>query len=192
MNYDVWGPWSSAVGPNAPLNDSCTAPQNQDGSAVSAVQAWNQAGMPLHQIVLGVAAYGHSFTVLKADAFVSGSKNTLVAYPPFDASDPPVGDSWDDAAGVDECGNLQGPGGDVDFWGLVQLGYLNTDGTPKKNIAYRFDSCSQTVSLRNLILEVNRDTYRPSQPYVYNFITQIMVSFDNAQVSIFISQVLII
>jgi len=111
---------------------------------------------------LGVAAYGHSFTVLKADAFVSGSKNTLVAYPPFDASDPPVGDSWDDAAGVDECGNLQGPGGNVDFWGLVQLGYLNTDGTPKKNIAYRFDSCSQT-------------------PYVYNFTSQIMVSFDNAQ-----------
>ena len=145
MNYDVWGPWSSSVGPNAPLDDSCAAPENQDGSAISAVQAWNQAGIPLHQIVLGVAAYGHSFTVPKSDAFVSGSKNTLAAYPTFDASNPPVGDSWDDGAGVDECGNLQGPGGDVDFWGLVDLGYLNTDGAPKRNIAYRYDSCSQTV-----------------------------------------------
>ncbi|PPQ70436.1 hypothetical protein CVT26_013930 [Gymnopilus dilepis] len=162
MNYDVWGPWSSSVGPNAPLDDSCAAPENQDGSAISAVQAWNQAGIPLHQIVLGVAAYGHSFTVPKSDAFVSGSKNTLAAYPTFDASNPPVGDSWDDGAGVDECGNLQGPGGDVDFWGLVDLGYLNTDGAPKKNIAYRYDSCSQT-------------------PYVYNSTSQIMVSFDNAQ-----------
>ncbi|KAF8914233.1 glycoside hydrolase family 18 protein [Gymnopilus junonius] len=110
MNYDVWGPWSSAVGPNAPLNDSCAAPENQDGSAVSGVEQWNQVGMPFSQIVLGVAAYGHSFTVPKAGAFVSGSKGILVAYPLFDPSNPPVGDSWDDGAGVDECGNLEGPG----------------------------------------------------------------------------------
>jgi len=104
--------------------------------------------MPLHQIVLGVAAYGHSFKVKKADAFVKGSTTQLAAYPAFDASDPPIGDSWDDGAGVDECGNPTAPGGDVDFWGLVDLGYLNNDGTPKENIPYRFDACSQTVSSR--------------------------------------------
>jgi len=162
MNYDIWGPWSPTVGPNSPLNDTCASSANQGGSAVSAVKAWNEAGMPLNQIVLGVAAYGHSFTVLKASAFKNGSKTSLAPYPPFDASDPPTGDSWDDPAGVDECGNLQQPGGDVDFWGLVQEGYLTSTGGVEKGIAYAYDTCSQT-------------------PYVYNQTTQIMVSFDNAE-----------
>lgn len=48
MNYDIWGSWSSTVGPNAPLNDSC-AP-TQDGSAVSAVKAWTSAGFPADQV----------------------------------------------------------------------------------------------------------------------------------------------
>ncbi|KIK75153.1 glycoside hydrolase family 18 protein, partial [Paxillus rubicundulus Ve08.2h10] len=61
MNYDVFGPWSAAVGPNAPLNDTCAPPDDQVGSAVTAVKAWTAAGMPLNKIVLGVAAYGHSF-----------------------------------------------------------------------------------------------------------------------------------
>ncbi|KAH9482515.1 Chitinase A1 [Psilocybe cubensis] len=162
MNYDIWGPWSSSVGPNAPLNDTCASPANQQGSAVSAVQRWNQAGIPFHQIVLGVAAYGHSFKVSKADAFVQGSNTQLVAYPSFDATAHPSGDAWDDGAGVDECGNAQAPGGDVDFWGMVAGGYLKADGTPNDGIAFRFDSCSQT-------------------PYAYNSTTEIMVSFDNAQ-----------
>ncbi|KAF9567358.1 chitinase [Agrocybe pediades] len=162
MNYDIWGPWSPAVGPNAPLNDTCAAPENQAASAVSAVRVWHKAGIPLNQIVLGVAAYGHSFRVRKADAFVKGSSTQLAAYPAFDASDPPTGDAWDDGAGVDECGNPTTPGGDVDFWGLIDLGYLKTDGTPKPGIPFRYDACSQT-------------------PYVYNATTEIMVSFDNAQ-----------
>lgn len=55
MDYDVWGSWSTAVGPNAPLNDTCApSPAGQQGSAVSAVKAWTTAGMPASQIVLGV------------------------------------------------------------------------------------------------------------------------------------------
>jgi chitinase len=118
--------------------------------------------MPLNQIVLGVPGYGHSFRVHEANAFENGSTTVLRAYPSFDTTDPPVGDGWDDGAGTDECGNVNGPGGNVDYWGLISLGYLNNDGTPKKGIAYRFDNCSQT-------------------PYVYNPASQIMVSFDNAQ-----------
>ncbi|KAG9316848.1 glycoside hydrolase family 18 protein [Chiua virens] len=60
MNYDVWGSWSPAVGPNSPLNDTCAPPDYQDGSAVSAIKAWTAAGIPVNQIVLGVASYGHS------------------------------------------------------------------------------------------------------------------------------------
>jgi len=44
MNYDVWGSWSTGVGPNAPLDDSC-AP-TKTGSASSGVKAWESAGFP--------------------------------------------------------------------------------------------------------------------------------------------------
>jgi len=48
MSYGVWGPWSSTVGPNAPLNDSCAAVTQ--GSAVSAVGAWENAGFPRSKV----------------------------------------------------------------------------------------------------------------------------------------------
>ncbi|KAJ7591604.1 endochitinase [Mycena floridula] len=161
MNYDVWGPWSPTVGPNAPLNDTCAAPSNQGASAVLAVKLWNEAGIPYDQIVLGVPAYGHSFSVLKANAFIPGTLK-LALYPSFNSSDRPAGDAWDDAAGFDECGAPQAPGGNIDFWGLIDAGYLSKSGHPVSTIPYTFDECSQT-------------------PYVYNPETEIMVSFDNAQ-----------
>ncbi|KAJ7044698.1 endochitinase [Mycena alexandri] len=159
MVYDINGPWSAAVGPNAPLHDSCAPSAFQAGAAVSAVNDWHAAGMPLNQIVLGVASYGHSFSVSKSDAF---NQTQLALYPPFNASVAPTGDAWDDAAGVDECGNFESQGGVINFWGLIQQGYLNADGTPKSGVPYLFDECTQT-------------------PYVYNETTQVMISFDNAQ-----------
>ena len=144
MNYDVWGPWSAAVGPNAPLNDACAPPADKQGSAASAVAAWHAAGMPLAQIVLGVAAYGHSFSVTPADAIASDGR--MAAYPAFNASNEPVGDKWDDAAGIDECGNYEPQGGLFDFWGLIDAGFLLPTGTVAPGIKYRFDACSQTVS----------------------------------------------
>ena len=92
MNYDIWGPWSATVGPNAPLADSCAPAEAQVGSAESAVQTWTAAGFPVEQIVLGVASYGHSFRVRQSDAFENGSTDTLAPYPPFDSSDRPSGD----------------------------------------------------------------------------------------------------
>ena len=58
MNYDVWGPWSQAVGPNSPLSDTCVVAANRMGSAESFVNAWEAAGMSRHKTVLGVASYG--------------------------------------------------------------------------------------------------------------------------------------
>jgi chitinase len=109
MNYDIWGSWSTAVGPNAPLADACAPSADQQGSANSAVAAWTGAGFPANQIVLGVASYGHSFKVSSGSAVKNGA---LVAYPPFDASSQPDGDSWDDAAGPDVCGVEQPVGGE--------------------------------------------------------------------------------
>ncbi|EMD34757.1 glycoside hydrolase family 18 protein [Gelatoporia subvermispora B] len=165
MNYDVWGSWDTTVGPNSPLNDTCAQAQDQQGSAVSGVKAWTDAGFPANQIVLGVASYGHSFQVPQSDALASGS-NTLAAYPQFDASQQPLGDSWDSVApaGYDQCGNYTsgGPSGIFDFWGLVQGGFLTNNGTAASGIDFRYDNCSQT-------------------PYVYNPNTGVMVSYDDAQ-----------
>ncbi|KAF7290920.1 Chitinase [Mycena chlorophos] len=160
MNYDVNGPWSAAVGANAPLNDTCAPPKYQAGSAIDFVSNWKKAGFPAKQIVLGVAAYGHSFAVSKADAFADAKKTKLALYAPFNASAVPVGDAWDDAAGVDECGNFESQGGLMDFWALVEDGYLNTDGTPADGVPYIYDTCSQT-------------------PFVYNATTEDMISFDD-------------
>ncbi|KAG1854381.1 glycoside hydrolase family 18 protein [Suillus tomentosus] len=160
MDYDVWGSWSSAVGPNAPLEDSCATSSEQQGSADSAVKAWSNAGMPVDKIVLGVASYGHSYSVSPSDAFLSGTK-TLAAYPAFNSANQPVGDAWDNTGSVDSCGNYEGSGGTFDFWGLVDGGFLNSEGTTAPGIYSRVDSCSQT-------------------PYVYNETSEVMISYDNA------------
>lgn len=115
MNYDIWGPWSKTAGPNAPLNDTCaTEPSRKLGSTVSAVASWTTAGFPVDQIVLGVASYGHSYSVNHAEAF-SGGKEAVgralrSSYPAFNAANQPSGDLWDDQPGVDVCGVLQKPG----------------------------------------------------------------------------------
>jgi len=162
MNYDVWGSWSTAVGPNSPLDDTCAAAADQQGSAVSAVKQWTAAGMPKDKIVLGVAGYGHSFSVSPSSAFQSNASSVLAAYPAFNATNKIQGDKWDGAPGVDECGASQGPGGVFNFWGLIDAGFLTPEGKPAKGISYRFDNCSQTA-------------------YVYNEASQVMVSFDDAQ-----------
>ncbi|KAM6502786.1 endochitinase [Amanita muscaria] len=157
MNYDVYGPWSDVVGPNAPLNDSCAPPAYQQGSATSTIKQWTAAGFPTSKIVLGVAAYGYSFTVKPSDALKGGS---LVPYPPFDKSNIPIGDSWSSPAGTDVCGNLTPNDGTVNFWGAVALGYLDYNGKPQKGIAYRYDTCSRTA-------------------YAYNTTIGIMISYDD-------------
>ncbi|KAF5353735.1 hypothetical protein D9758_008619 [Tetrapyrgos nigripes] len=162
MNYDVWGPWSSAVGPIAPLNDTCAASANQQGSAVYAINAWRSARVPAHKIVLGLASYGYSYQVAKKDAYVNGSTIQLAAYPRFNSNAHPKGDSWDNAAltPLDVCGNPQGNGGTWDMWSLVGAGLLTKEGKPVDGIPYRFDNCSQTAYV-----------YRPNK--------EIMISFDD-------------
>lgn len=158
MDYDVWGTWSPAVGPNSPIDDTCAAPQYQQGSAVSAITAWTQAGFPANKIVMGVTSYGHSYYVTPDNAFSSASPTDaaqpagttpIIAYPPFDQSQQPFGDSWDEnsPAGTDACGNptTGGPSGIFNFQGLVEKGYLDSNGTAVSGMGYRYDSCSQTV-----------------------------------------------
>lgn len=148
MNYDVWGSFSTSVGPNSPLNDTCAPTADQEGSAVSAVKAWTSAGFPHSQISLGVASYGHSFAVTKSAALNVSSSDTLNLYPAFDKSNQPAGDSWDSTTGAtDICGNPSVVGGIFNFWGLIQGGFLSDNGTVAEGIDYMYDNCSQTVCL---------------------------------------------
>jgi chitinase len=143
----IQGSWSASVGPNAPLNDTCAPPSAQQGSAVSAVKSWTSAGIPANQLVLGVPAYGHSFVVTSENAFESNTSSVLKPYPPFDSTQHPLGDGWDsDSGGVDACGVPQNVGGNWNFWGLVDAGYLDAEGKNVTQYPYRFDTCSQTVS----------------------------------------------
>ncbi|KAI9507541.1 chitinase [Russula earlei] len=147
MNYDNFGPWSPVVGPNAALDDSCAPLQYQDGSAKSGVKAWTSAGFPADQIVLGVATYGHSYRVNPSNAY--NASQQIHPYVPFNSTQQPSGDKWNPTTGV------------FDFWGLINAGFLNADGTPANGIDYDFDTCSQT-------------------PFVYNSKTDVMVSYDDA------------
>ncbi|KAJ7054431.1 glycoside hydrolase family 18 protein [Mycena amicta] len=168
MNYDVWGSWSPTVGPNAPLNDTCAPSADQQGSAVSAVKAWTAANFPANQIALGLASYGHSFSVAPKAA-IQGS--SLALYPTYDASAQPMGsaDSPGDSTSLDPCGNPAGVSGIFTFAGLVQSGFLNDNGTGgsrassmfSTSAARRCDSCAK-------------------QPFVYNQTSEVMVSYDDA------------
>jgi chitinase len=147
MNYDIWGPWSPTAGPNAPLEDTCAPGGSQMGSALSALQAWTKSGMPIEQLVLGVPAYGHSFRVRKKDAFVNGSTTQIDLYSRIDSDATPAGTKWDSRPGeTDVCGvNATTPGGIIQYWGMVELGYLDSLGNPKSEHIYKFDLCSKTV-----------------------------------------------
>jgi len=82
--------------------------------------------MPMNQMVLGVPSYGHAaYRVPRKNAFKAGSTTILASYPAFNRTDIPPGESWSDPAGTDVCGAAQPAGGTIDFWGLIEQGYLN-------------------------------------------------------------------
>ncbi|KAF9452782.1 glycoside hydrolase family 18 protein [Macrolepiota fuliginosa MF-IS2] len=165
MNYDTKSTPSSGAGPDAPLDDSCAPSGSQFGSAKSSVSAWTSAGIPANQIVLGVPAYGHSFVIPPSAALSGQSTNgneTLSLYPAYTANNTRKGDRWDGDGGIDVCGNPVGPGGVYTYWGLIDEGYLNADGTIPEGIDSDFDNCSQT-------------------PFLYNQNKQIYISYDNAE-----------
>jgi chitinase len=135
MNYDTNGQWSTGVGPNAPLDDSCSS--FPTGSATKALKAWTDAGFPAEQIVLGVPAYGHSFNVTPANAL--NSSGNLASWPAFTKA--PL------TSTLDQCGNAEPEVDTLTFSDLITKGYLNDDGTPASGVKHLFDNCSQTPFL---------------------------------------------
>ncbi|KZV73512.1 glycoside hydrolase family 18 protein [Peniophora sp. CONT] len=168
MNYDVFGSFSSFAGPNAPLNDTCASQAQQDAgfSAVRAVQAWNDAGVPLDKLVLGIPTYGHSYAVSPENA-TSDNFATLNTHPNFDNTLHPLGsqDNGSNETFVDVCGVTNFASGAWDFAGLVDAGYLDATGafnSEKTSAHWMFDECAQT-------------------PMLYDEDAQVWISYDDPQ-----------
>jgi|LSQX01.1.fsa_nt_gb chitinase len=61
MTYDIHAHWDSYTDFNAPLySNTDPSPQNK-WSADEAVKAWQNAGFPLHKLVLGIPFYGYRY-----------------------------------------------------------------------------------------------------------------------------------
>lgn len=162
MNYDVKINEAIGAASRSPMDDRCAPSGAKFGSAVTSIEAWNKAGIPLNKLVLGVPGHGHSYFVTPGVAVSRSNSSELNAYPTFIAANRKVGDRWDGTGGLDQCGVMWGPGGAYAYWGLIENGFLNQDGSPRDGILYRYDNCSET-------------------PFVYDPSKQTLVSYENAR-----------
>lgn len=61
MNYDYDGPWSAHTGFVAPLFPSVLTPHDHS-SIENSINAYRNAGVPLHKMLMGLPFYGYSWT----------------------------------------------------------------------------------------------------------------------------------
>ena len=149
MNYDVKSTPEGGAGPNSPISDQCAPENTRYGSAVSSVEAWIAAGVPAKQLLLGVPAHAKSFVLSANPTAANGTWPASIPsspFPPYNPALQRLGDRWD-GSGLNVCGDMEGPTGTFTYWGLVEEGFIRSDGTPAEGIQYRFDNCSQTVRL---------------------------------------------
>lgn len=119
--------------------------------------------------MLGVPAYGHSYSVGPSNA--SDSSGNLAPRPPFTKN--PLSNT------TDLCGNPEAVPDTKTFAALITEGFLNDDGTPASGTKYLFDNCSQTVSIDPFYSPIRSLTL--FQPLVYDESKQLMVSYDDPE-----------
>lgn len=141
---------SSTPGPNAPLSNACGNSTQPLANAYAAVASWTAAGMPAHQITLGVPAYGYlqmssASSLIQRRGGVSPRdklphrKATLQAQEQKRASYVTV---YNDGGGTSD--------GQVMFEELVSQGALTKDSSGEYvgagGFVREWDGCSSTVS----------------------------------------------
>jgi chitinase len=162
MNYDLKSNTAIGAGPSSPLDDYCAPSGAKYGSASSSAAAWTKAGIPPNKLVLGVGAYGHS-RIIPSSVALNAGNSTLNAYPAYNPSNTKIGDRWDGEGGLDVCGAMQGPGGVYTYWGLIEEGFLKSDGSAGTDIVVRYDDCSETV--REPLTPFSRFSFTLSSPF---------------------------
>lgn len=80
MGYDLWGPWDSRVGLNAPLSAAGEAP-----SVSGAVERYLAAGVPPEKLVLGMPFYGYLYEVPGPGETAQGGPFTAARSVGYDA-----------------------------------------------------------------------------------------------------------
>ncbi|KAJ7686545.1 glycoside hydrolase [Mycena rosella] len=88
MNYDIFGDWSDAPGPNAPLGNLCGTSSQPEYSAEAAFAQWTAAKFPASKLLLGLPLYGY---VLNSTKTVLTGSFTSPESVPENASTPAAG-----------------------------------------------------------------------------------------------------
>ncbi|KAJ7287157.1 glycoside hydrolase superfamily [Mycena rebaudengoi] len=65
MNYDIFGSWSGAPGPNAPLGNLCGTSSQPAYTAQAAFTQWTTAKFPASKLLLGLPLYGYVYKSTK-------------------------------------------------------------------------------------------------------------------------------
>ncbi|CAH2058203.1 unnamed protein product, partial [Iphiclides podalirius] len=71
MTYDLYGPWDPTTGHNAPLHkgeSQAQFPKEQLYTVDVAIDYWIGSGCPPEKLLIGLPAYGHTFTLSSAGA----------------------------------------------------------------------------------------------------------------------------
>lgn len=84
MAYDFHGQWEKVTGEHTALHD----PANPEASIAGGVSAWLKAGMPKQKLVVGMAAYGHSWTLAKSSVHGIGAPASGTGARGFSTQDP--------------------------------------------------------------------------------------------------------
>ncbi|KAJ7287158.1 glycoside hydrolase [Mycena rebaudengoi] len=172
MNYDIFGSWSAAPGPNAPLGNLCGTSSQPQYSAHAAFNQWTAAKFPASKLLLGLPLYGYvlnstktvltgSFTSDEDEAEAAkavvgptrgGNKRPVFTRPPAEVS-------------TEATANLTGWWGQqIPFSSLLASGALvkKADGTFGEGGGFTmgWDNCSDT-------------------PYLFNTAQSTVVSYDD-------------
>ncbi|KAF7296011.1 Glycoside hydrolase family 18 protein [Mycena kentingensis (nom. inval.)] len=163
MNYDIFGDWSPAPGPNAPLGNLCGSSSQPQYSAEAAFSQWTAAKFPANKLLLGLPLYGYvlnskktvltgSFVDPEAEAAAIAATRGANRRPTTQRPPPTEGTNGIDTAAANA--NLQSWWGQqIPFGELVAAGALvkKSDGSYGEGGGFKmgWDDCSDTPFLFN-------------------------------------------
>ncbi|KAA1097784.1 hypothetical protein PGT21_019821 [Puccinia graminis f. sp. tritici] len=166
MAYDVYvSSISKVAGPNSPLYSTCSEP-TQRYSVAQAIKQWTTTGVPAHQLLLGIPAYGYGYTLknnrIIPSHFSGKSGVTSQLFQPRTNSTPSGGKTAGEPSGNDVCGVPNVAGGQWLFKELAETGKLSKDQKEGLNGYERhYDNCTHT-------------------PFLFNPSTKNLISYDDS------------